>query len=60
MKTAKVENTKKTVRKEGKKKMGENAACVWSWAARAPGPASVCMHNPVVADILRMPVSTFT
>ena len=36
-----------------------DSACVWGWVARAPGPASACLHNPVVADILRLPVSTF-
>jgi hypothetical protein len=35
------------------------AGCVWGWAARAPGPASACPHNLVVADILRMSVSSF-
>ena len=39
--------------------MRRTAECVWCRAARAPGPASACLHNPVVADILQMPVSTF-
>ena len=34
-------------------------SCVWGWTARAPGPASACLHNLVVADILRMSVSSF-
>ena len=35
------------------------AACVGGWAARAPGPARACLNNLVVADIVRMFVSTF-
>jgi hypothetical protein len=39
------------------------AVRVWgwlkAWATRAPGPASACLHNPVVADILRVPVTKF-
>ena len=34
-------------------------ACVGGWSARASGPARACLHNLVVADILRMSVSTF-
>ena len=35
------------------------AACGGGWAARAPGPACACLNNLVVADTLRMSVSTF-
>ena len=35
------------------------AACVGGWVARAPDPARACLNNLVVADIVRMSVSTF-
>ena len=44
----------------GRKEDGMSlAACVGGWVARAPGPARACLNNLVVADIVRMSVSTF-
>jgi hypothetical protein len=36
-----------------------SAEDVWGRAARAPGPAWACQTNLVVADIMRVLISTF-
>ena len=40
--------------------MARGRRSVWGgWVARASGPARACLYNLVVADIVRMSVSTF-